>query len=127
MAGLRRACIEPTRHVPVRRHRTAGAVRVFATLLLVLHSVAPAAAWAQTPRPLMPIDFSRSAEFGWLNKPVQASVVLDDMTDPDTWRFSGTGRLTFPDAARMDGMRVLRVDMQMFHDEPAPTRNRLSP
>ncbi len=81
---------------------------------------------AQTPGPLMPIEFEHSAEFAWLNKEVLASRVLDDMTDPATWRFQGTGELTFPDATVLDGMRFLRVDMQMFRDEPAPTRNRLS-
>jgi hypothetical protein len=117
---------EAIQGIPARRHRTAGGASLFTLILIVLHAVAPSAAWAQTARPLMPVDFFNSAEFGWLNKPVQASAVLDDMTDPETWRFSGTGRLTFPDTARMDGMRVLRVDVQMFHDEPAPTRNRLS-
>jgi hypothetical protein len=81
---------------------------------------------AQTPRALMPIDLANSAEAGWLKKPVHASRVLDDMTQQSTWRFSGTGRLTFPAELRRGEMRVLRVDMQMFVDTPAPTRNRLS-
>jgi len=54
------------------------------------------------------------------------SRVLDDMTRPATWRFSGTGTLTFPAEPRMGSMRVLRVAMQMFVDKPAPTRNGLS-
>jgi len=95
--------------------------------LLCILGVLPATALvAQTPRPLMPIEFENSAEFGWLNKEVLASRVLDDMTDPSTWRFQGTGDLSFPETTALDGMRMLRVDMQMFHDEPAPTRNRLS-
>jgi hypothetical protein len=84
------------------------------------------AAHAQTPRALMPIDFVNSAEFGWLRKPVHASRTLDDMSRPDAWRFTGTGRLTFPTEPRLGGMRVLRVDMQMYTDSAAPTRNRLS-
>ena len=36
------------------------------------------------------------------------------------------GRIDFPTEPRLGGMRVLRVEMQMFHDAPAPTRNRLS-
>ncbi len=87
---------------------------------------ASAAATAQTPRTLLPIDFENSAEFGWLNKPVLASRVLDDLTRADTWRFSGTGTLTFPSEPRLGDMRVLRVDLQMFRDAPAPTRNQLS-
>ena len=81
---------------------------------------------AQAPRPLLPIDFTRSAEYGWLHKPVLANRVLDDLTVPSTWRFTGTGSLTFPEEPRLGSMRVLRVDMQMFTDAPAPTSNRLS-
>jgi hypothetical protein len=77
-------------------------------------------------RALLPIEFENSAEFAWLRKPVRASRALDDMTRPDNWRFTGTGTLTFPAEPRLNGMRVLRVDMRMFVDSPAPTRNRLS-
>ncbi len=80
----------------------------------------------QTPRALMPIDFTNSAEFGWLGKRVHASRPLDDMSDSATWAFTGTGRLTFPIEPRLAGMRVLRVDMQMFTESPAPNRSRLS-
>ena len=99
-----------------RRPWTVGA----AFLLL---SVAPAISRAQ--RALLPIDMTRSADAGWLAKPVLARRVLDDITDSTTWRFSGTGQLTFP-AAPHEGMRFLRVDMRMFRDRPAPTRNGLS-
>src|SRR5512144_3183721 len=81
---------------------------------------------AQAPRPLMPIDFTRSAEFGWLQKPVLARRTLDDMTQPATWRFTGTGRISFPAVSTLGDMRALRVDMEMFHDTPAPTSHRLS-
>jgi len=74
----------------------------------------------------MPINLANSAEAAWLKKPVQASRALDDMTQPTTWRFSGTGQLTFPTEVRRGNMRVLHVDMQMFVDKPAPTRNGLS-
>ncbi len=77
-------------------------------------------------RQLLPIDVRRSAEYASLQKPVHENRLLDDMTQPGTWRFSGTGRLTFPTEARRGDMRVLRVDMQMFVDKPAPTRNGLS-
>ena len=74
----------------------------------------------------MPIDFQRSAEFGWLRKKVLARRPLDDMTQAATWRFTGTGTLTFPTEPRLGDMRALRVDMQMFSAAPAPTSNRLS-
>jgi hypothetical protein len=102
--------------------RVNPAAVVGAWLCAALH--VPAA--AQSPRPLMPIEFQHSAEFGWLQKPVLASRVLEDMTDPGRWTFSGTGTLTFPSSPAMDDMPVLRVDMTMFTDSPAPTRNRLS-
>src|SRR5690606_1302880 len=66
------------------------------------------------------------AEAGWLRKPVHERRTLDDISYPSTWTFSGTGTLTFPGEPRLGTMRVLRVDMQMFVDSPAPTRNRLS-
>src|SRR5688500_6634786 len=93
---------------------------------VALASAAPHSALAQTRRALLPIEFERSAEFAWLRKPVQASRLLDDMTRPESWRFTGTGAVAFPTEPRLNGMRVLRVDMQMFRDAPAPTRSRLS-
>lgn len=87
---------------------------------------AAGASAGQTPRALMPIDFTNSAEFGWLSKKVHASRILDDVMQSSTWRFAGTGRLTFPPEPRLGGMRVLRVDMQMFTDAPAPNRSGLS-
>ena len=83
-------------------------------------------AGAQQPRALLPIDFRNSAEARWLEKPVKASRVLDDMSHPDTWRMTGTGALTFPQEPRLGDMHVLRVDMQMFSTAPAPTSNKLS-
>ena len=94
--------------------------------LTILPLVLAATAGAQQPRALLPIDFQNSAEARWLAKKVQASRVLDDMTQPGTWRMTGTGNLTFPSEPRLGDMRVLRVDMQMFTGPPAPTSNRLS-
>src|SRR3990172_4866074 len=90
---------------------------------LVLIGSSPSVSSAQ--RALLPIDMAHSADAGWLAKPVLARRVLDDMSDSTTWRFSGTGSLTFP-TSTPDGMRFMRVDMRMFHDQPAPTRNGLS-
>ena len=101
----------------------------FAAIALAACAVRHVAAQAPRPRPLMPIPLANSAEAAWLAKPILASRVLDDMTSPPTWRFSGTGSLAFPGEARRTGageIRVLRVDMQMFVDRPAPTRNGLS-
>lgn len=99
---------------------------IISLLGLAVLTVLPAGVTAQTPRPLLPIEFQHSAEFRWLNKQVLVSRPLDDMTDPAPWRFQGTGELTFPAEPRLGDMRVLRVDMTMYHDQPAPTQNGLS-
>ncbi len=91
-----------------------------------LLAILPAVAAGQTPERLMPIEFENSAEFAWLQKPVLDRRVLDDMSDPDPWRLQGTGDLSFPEDTGPWGMRFLRVDMQMFHEAPAPTSNGLS-
>lgn len=98
---------------------------------LVLLAGLPASARAQEPRTLLPIEFQRSLEYRWLGKPVLASRVLDDLAGPATWVFSGTGTLAFrtvamPPLGGGTALRVLRVDLRMFTDSPAPTRNRLS-
>lgn len=93
---------------------------------LVLGGTTSVPGIAQTPRALLPIEFEHSAEFAWLKKPVHASRTLDDMMRPESWRFTGTGTLTFPIEPRLGDMRVMRVDVQMFRDAPAATRNRLS-
>ncbi|HYC52431.1 MAG TPA: glycoside hydrolase family 9 protein [Gemmatimonadaceae bacterium] len=98
-------------------------IRIAAVSLV---SLLPAFAHAQPRRELLPIPFERSAEFAWLQKPVIASRLLDDMSDPARWTSTGTANVSFPAEPRLQDMRVLRVDMQMFQDTPAPTRNRLS-
>ncbi|MEP6730301.1 MAG: glycoside hydrolase family 9 protein, partial [bacterium] len=98
----------------------------FETLALALILGAFPIITAAQSRPLLTIDSTRSADAAWLQKPVLASRTLDDMTHPATWTFSGTGRITFPAEPRRADMRVMRVDMDMFTDKPAPTRNGLS-
>jgi hypothetical protein len=97
----------------------------FLAMALCFFSLAPKLA-AQFPRALLPIEFENSAEFDWLAKQVLARRTLHDMTDTVGWRLTGTADFSFPAEPRLGGMRVLRVDMQMFTDTTAPTRNRLS-
>ena len=54
--------------------------------ILASSAVIGGPAAAQEPRPLLPIQFQNSAEYGWLQKPVRASRLLDDMTAPANWR-----------------------------------------
>ena len=81
---------------------------------------------ARAQRPMLPIDHVNSAEFGWLQKPVLASRVLDDFTQPAAWKFSGTGTMSFPQQPVLGDMRSLRVELQLFRNAPAPNRARLS-
>lgn len=74
----------------------------------------------------LPLEVEHSAEFRWLNKPVLASRMLDDMSDPATWQFRGTGTLTPLRDVGPGGVPALRVDVNMYRDRPAPTRNGLS-
>lgn len=94
-------------------------------ILFSLFLFGPAAA-AQTPTELLPIEFEHSAEFRWLNKEVIESRMLDDMSDPDTWTIDGTGTARFTENEGPGGSSMMRVDMQMYVDEPAPTGNGLS-
>ncbi len=103
-------------------HTLARALRLAA--LCSAAWIAPVA--AQQHHDLLPIDFRHSAEYDWLRKPVLDSRVVEDMSDRARWQLTGTGTLSFPDEPGPHGTRTLRVDMRMFHDEPAPTRNRLS-
>jgi hypothetical protein len=87
--------------------------------LLSLLLTSPALAQS---RELIPIQLQHSAEARWARKPVLSRRVLDDKSDTSAWRYSGTASFTY----RSDSTRALRVDMRMFVDSPAPTRNRLS-
>ena len=82
----------------------------------------------ESPLTLLPLEFRNSLEYRWLGKPVERSRVLDDMTDAARWQFSGTGALTQRPAGDsvLRDERVLRIDVNMYIDSPAPTRNRLS-
>src|SRR3712207_1154459 len=99
---------------------------VLAVVVSIVVALSPRPAPAQSSRLLLPIDFVHSAEFGWLRKPVHASRVLDDMTQPGAWKLTGTGQLSFPSTPGLGGMRTLRVDIQLFRGTKAPTASGLS-
>ncbi len=94
--------------------------------LFTLLLCAPLLSVAQAPPMPMPIEFQNSAEFGWLQKKVLDSRLLDDMDDLGAWSIQGQARLSSPAGSGQAGMRALRVEMEMFRDKPAPTRNGLS-
>lgn len=80
----------------------------------------------QPPRMPMPIEFERSAEFGWLNKKVLDARMLDDMADARTWTLRGQAKLLAAPQGGPSKAPALRVEMEMFRDKPAPTRNGLA-
>lgn len=88
-----------------------------ATVLLVL--VIPLLAAGQAARPPMPIEYQNSAEFGWLNKKVLDTRLLDGMTDPATWQFQGHGTVAFPRETALGGMRYARVRLEVNPPEEA--------
>ena len=57
--------------------------------------------------------------------PVLARRVLDDLSQPGAWQFSGTGTMTFDTVRAPAPAAVLRVDVTMFPRGDAPTRNHL--
>ncbi len=101
-----------------------------------MNRAAPACLWglviatglclAGAPRMPMPIEFENSAEFRRLGKTVLEARLLDDMSDPARWVFEGQGRLTALAKTGPRGTPALRVDVTMYHDSPAPTRNGLA-
>ena len=55
----------------------------------------PASTRAPESPGLLPIEFQHSLEYRWLGKPVLRERALDDLNDPATWQFQGTGTLSF--------------------------------
>lgn len=80
----------------------------------------------QSVRMPMPIEFQNSAEAGWLQKKVLDSRLLDGMSDVKTWAINGQAKLSQLDTGGPGAARALRVEMEMFRDRPAPTRNGLA-
>ena len=75
-------------------------------------------------RALLPIDFTNSAEAGWLAKPVKSRRALDDMRTVGGWKLSGAGTMSLVDSVRTGDRRALRVEMTL-NRAPLPERPRL--
>jgi hypothetical protein len=100
-------------------------VKAIAIILAPLALVLALPARAQHVTLPLPIDLQHSAEARWLAKPVLERRVLDDMTRPGTWQFSGTGTAVFDTVRAPAETPVLRVNVTMFPAGDAPTRNHL--
>ncbi len=83
----------------------------------------PLVAGDQSLRLPLPVAFENSAEYGWLKKTVLEKRVLDDLSDPNTWSFQGQGRMTFPSETAIEGMRHLRVEVNIHDQQPAVGRS----
>lgn len=55
----------------------------------------PALALTQSPQRPMPTEYEETTTYRWLQKPVHESRLLDDMENPSTWAFEGTGQMSF--------------------------------
>ena len=86
----------------------------------------PMVAAEQPPHMPMPIEFQNSAEFGWLNKKVLDSRLLDDMSDPTTWTVQGQANVIGTQPGSVGLPHALRVDMELSREQPPPTRNGLA-
>jgi hypothetical protein len=87
---------------------------------------APAVVLPQAPRMPMPIQFEDSAEFRWLIKPVMESKVLDDMSHAKAWQVQGQANASWLAPTPPLKLAAVRIEMQMFRDQPPPSRNGLS-
>jgi hypothetical protein len=87
-----------------------------ATLLLSGLAAATAPAPPQ-PTP-MPVDPDRSALKRWLDKPVHASRLLDDMEKPETWTHQGPGRMSLTADRCRDGRQSVRLASRTVTDTP---------
>ena len=92
------------------------------SFLAALFAIPCALVAQETPRTLMPIEFAASADAAWLRKPVHARKDLR-FAVRDSLTFTGTGALSIVPERNGD---AAKVEMRMFRDSVAPTRNRLS-
>jgi len=61
------------------------------------------------PLTIMQPKYEDGAEFRWLNKSVQESLLLDGMEDLAGWSFRGAGEVTLTDVRAKDGRHSLRI------------------
>jgi hypothetical protein len=91
-----------------------------ATLAAFCWAVSLSAFAGRVPQMPMPVEFRNSAEYRWLKKPVLDARVLDDMSDPSSWRLRGQGDIVFQTGAGILCERSLRVDVNVHDQQPAP-------
>ena len=66
----------------------------------------------------MPIDESRTAQFRWLQKPVLASRLLDDMEQMNNWTHHGQGKISLTAERAKDGKQSIRLQSPTKTDKP---------
>jgi hypothetical protein len=86
---------------------------------------APCAGTNSTHDMPMPVPQEETAVNRWLNKPVQESRLLDDMTSPSTWMHAGIGRISFDgEAFTPGGPPTLRLTSPTIPEKPNTSSGR---
>ena len=97
-----------------------GRGRLAFTLSLPL-LVCMAATGAQSPQMPMPVHFEDSAQYRWMQKPVLASRLLDDMENPGQWTLEGRGEMSYTRERAIDGMQSLRIHSHVVAERGSPS------
>ncbi|MFC1634523.1 glycoside hydrolase family 9 protein [Planctomycetota bacterium] len=85
------------------------------------------ATWCRAgSRPDMPMPVPTENTIGhrWLQKPVQAERLLDDMEDLGTWSHQGFGKMTLTQERSQDGTQSLRLTSPTKGDKPGGAKGR---
>ncbi len=90
--------------------------RIFLPLLALVLATA-----GQSPRMPMPVRFEDTAEYRWLQKPVLASRLLDDMENPGQWTLEGRGEMSYTRERAIDGVQSLRIHSQVVALRGSPS------
>ena len=94
----------------------------FGIALIVLSAAVLAAAPA--PRMPMPADYSETATYRWLQKPVLQSCPLDSMESLENWKLGGEkGEMSLTRERSHDGGHSLRLRFRVRTPEDLPAKN----
>lgn len=93
------------------------------SVVLGLLSTGSGASQDIPPMP-MPIPFEDTIQHRWLDKPVLAGKLLDDMESLDNWSHEGFGQMSLTSERAKDGKQSLRLTSPTLGDKPGGTLGR---
>jgi hypothetical protein len=96
----------------------------FALGMAVCVACAGSGASQDIPSMPMPIPFEDTIIHRWLDKPVLAGRLLDDMESLDNWSHQGFGQMTLTEERAKDGKQSLRLTSPTIGDKPGGTLGR---